>query len=115
MYDESTGKYDFTPFGYDVEMLYTINNIKKENGNYIVNVIEYCKTRDMDRNADFDYAIYSNKGTTDNIGNKIFEITNQTDEQIEKEVLERKNQFNNYDITITKNNGKYYLDKIVKK
>lgn len=115
VYDENTGKYDFTPFGYDVEMLYTINDIKKENGNYIVNVFEYCKTRDMDRNADFDYAIYSNKGTTDNIGNKIFEITNQTKEQIEKEVLERKNQFNNYDITITKNNGKYYLDKIVKK
>lgn len=116
-YDESAGKYFLPAFGMEYRILYTIDTIKKENDNYIVSVIEYCEQRDYEKNSESYLAICACNEEEPRNWKKIFEKDKNligTDVEIIEKVLERKKEFQTYNITLIRKNENIYLKSIEK-
>lgn len=125
-YNPEDGKYDFPHFGTDMAIYYAINNIKKNNDNYTVNLVEYFRTDDLyevySNNAG-DYTVVYNYQTGYDSDNHtgIFHIetskldnSNEShfipDKVLNSEVLKRRDQFRSFDVTLKKdNNGKIHI------
>lgn len=132
-YNPEDGKYDFPHFGMDISTYYAINDIQKNNDNYSVNLVEYFETCDLYEeysNNIGDYTIVYNYQTRNDPDNHtgIFHIETSkldnsdkshyvSDEVLDSEVLKRKDQFRNFNITLKKDsNGKIHIteSKLVK-
>lgn len=133
-YNEDNDVYEFLAYGSDLSEYYVINNIKKNNSNYIVNLVEYFRTDDLYEvysNNIGDYAIIYNYQTIYDTENHtgVFHIETSKlenskernyfipDKVLNSEVLKRKDQFRSFDVTLKKDsNGKIYIteSKLVK-
>lgn len=133
-YNEENDVYEFLPYGMDLNTYYIINNIEKNDNNYIVNLVEYFETGDLYEkytHLDGEYIIIHNYKTIYEYSNNetgVFslDISNFNDfteyprlpsKTVNNEVLKRKDQFRSFDITIKKDNsGKLYIteSKLVK-
>lgn len=122
-YNPEDGKYGFPHFGTYINAYYVINDIKKNNNIYTVNLVEYFETDDYYQVYSKDlgeYAIVHNYQTYNEEDNHtgVFHIeyskldnSNEShfipDKVLNSEVLKRKDQFRNFDVTLKKdNNGK---------
>lgn len=116
-YDESTEKYFLPAFGMDYRILYVIDFIEKGNNNYIVSVIEYCEQRDYEKNSENYLAICACDENEPQKWKKIFEKSEKqlgTDIEIINKVLERKKEFQKYNITLIEKKEKIILKSIEK-
>lgn len=113
-YNAQKGKYEFLPIGGLITIYYTIDYIQKSDDNYIVNIIEYSIERDLENDADKDKAVFTYDEST-NSWKKIFEVEQDSSDVIEKEVLNQKDKFQSYNITLkTSDDGSIYVEKIEK-
>lgn len=125
-YNPEDGKYDFPHFSTYISTYYAINDIKKNNDTYTVNLVEYFETDDYYQVYSIDlgeYAIVHNYQTYNEEDNHtgVFHIetskldnSNEShfipDKVLNSEVLKRKDQFRNFDVTLKKdNNGKIHI------
>lgn len=107
------GKYLLPIWGDTAEYLYTINNIKKENNRYIVNVIEYCA--DLVNENPYERAVFCFRENAEN--KLIFRLDNEQDAKDSKvidKVMQNKNEFPSYDVVLKSDNGKLLVEKIAK-
>lgn len=112
-YDENEGKYLLPAWGDTLTFSYIINDIKKENGDYIVNVIEYCE--DMVDENPYEYAIFAFR--ENNKHKKIFDIDvekSHEDNNVIEKVMQNKDEFPTYDITLKNDNNKLLVEKVEK-
>ena len=111
-YDETAKKYALPTFGMDNVPVYAINSIELSNNEYIVNVIEYNEMHDLYESDNIHELIISKYDETIDKAWKWKEVfrVNQdtTEEEIKSEVLKRKDEFQSYNITLEKNNNKFF-------
>lgn len=128
-YNKEHNVYEFSPYGIYVSNYYAINSIKKNNNEFIVNVVEYMETDNAVTGRYIDtgkyyHLVYSTlngdniDGTSPEIAKKEA-IVSESKEDIRKwadsEVLKQKNQFKSFNIILMQNNdGKFYLKSIEK-
>lgn len=128
-YNKEHKVYEFYPYGIDTSNYYAINSIKKNNNEFIVNVVEYMETDNAVTGRYIDtgkyyHLVYSTlngdniDGTSPEIAKKEA-IVSESKEDIRKwadsEVLKQKNQFKSFNIILMQNNdGKFYLKSIEK-
>lgn len=104
MYNETEEKYIFLPYGGTIPVHYIVNSIEKYNDYYIVNVLEYSVKMDLESdNPEENYAVFSYNEVTDEYWKKIFDKGDESEEEIVQKVLQRKDEFESYNITIVKN------------
>lgn len=116
-YDAAQDKYNLPVFGMDNSVCYVINSIEKTDNQYIVNVIEYNTMSDFDNGGTivsaYDSSINDNwkwKEVFKTQAAQSEEESKKVDEEIKKTVLERKNEFQSYNITIEKSsNGAFTI------
>lgn len=116
-YDAAQDKYNLPVFGMDNSVCYVINSIEKTDNQYIVNVIEYNTMSDFDNGGTivsaYDSSINDNwkwKEVFKTQAVQSEEESKKVDEEIKKTVLERKNEFQSYNITIEKSsNGAFTI------
>lgn len=117
-YDESIKKYALPIFGMDNTPVYAINSIELNNGKYIVNVIEYNEMADLYESDNFHELIISKYDETIEKSWKwkeVFRVNQDTSEdEIVKEVLKRKDEFQSYNITLEKNDNNFIVKKLTK-
>ncbi len=112
-YNEQEGRYEFWPIG-DLEVYnYVIDTIIKEENTYVVNVVEYIESRDLERNTDEYTAISSYK--KDNELEKIFEKNQETKNELDNKVLSLKDKFQNYEIVLEEIDNEIYVKSVEKK
>ena len=114
IYDETTKKYALPIFGMDNVPVYIINSIEMNNGEYVVNVIEYNEMADLYESDNLHEIIISAYGKNgENIWK--FRVNQDTSEdEIVKEVLKRKNEFQSYNITLEKKDNNFIVKKIIR-
>lgn len=110
------GNYEFLPVGGLIQVDYAINSIKKENNQYIVNIIEYSMQMDLEaQNPDTDYAIFTYQKNSDKKWKKVFSIENYSEDAIKNKVLEQKENFNEYKCILEKDNkNNFYINSFTK-
>lgn len=116
-YDAAQDKYNLPVFGMDNSVCYVINSIEKTDSQYIVNVIEYNTMSVFDNGGTivsaYDSSINDNwkwKEVFKTQAAQSEEEAKKADEEIKKTVLERKNEFQSYNITIEKSsNGTFTI------
>lgn len=122
-YDTLQDAYSLPVFGIDININYVIDTMNKINDTYVVNVIEYIVTMDIEKEPENNYAIYTYDENEETSMKKIFErekVENADEEVLveeltSKKVLEQKEKFSSYNITIIKNeNGKFNVTKVEK-
>lgn len=117
-YDETAKKYALPTFGMDNVPVYAINSIEMNNGEYVVNVIEYNEMADLYESDNLHELIISTYD--ENIEKtwkwkEVFRVNQDTTEdEIIGEVLKRKDEFLSYNITLEKNDNKFIVKKINK-
>lgn len=100
-------------WGDTLVFLYTINDIKKENDKYVVNVIEYCD--DLVDGDPYQRAVYSFRENAEN--KLIFKFEDQQDKKDSKvieKVLQNKDKFPSFDVVLKNDNGKLIVESIKK-
>lgn len=108
-YNSQTGKYEYSPYGDTIRTDYAIDTITKNNDKYNVKLVEYSVQRDLDKNADYDYAVFKYNETTNEFWKnweKVFELERGKSgekEEIRQKVLEQKDKFLSYNFVIEKN------------
>ena len=105
-YNSQTGKYEYSPYGDTIRTDYIIDTITKNDNGYIVRLVEYSVQRDLERNADYDYAVFRYNEISNEFWKnwkKVFELKDETDEEIKQKVLEQKDKFVSYNFVIQKN------------
>ncbi len=114
-YNVQTGKYVYSPYGDTIGTDYAIDTITKKGNRFTVRLVEYSVQRDLERNADLDYAVFRYNEVTDEFWKnwqKVFEIAIQQEtkkEEIDQKVLEQKDKFLLYDFVIEENEiGSFY-------
>ena len=113
-YEETAGKYFLPAFGLDRRVSYTINSVSKNNDSYIVNVVEYYLTRDLEKNSD-DYLAVCTYNDEQNKLIKVFEREeNQEEQEVIEKVLNRKDEFQSYNISLILRENKLYVERIEK-
>lgn len=110
---DEEGKCLLPIWGDTLIFLYTINDIKKENDQYAVNVIEYCDDL-VDENP-YERAVFSFRENAEN--KLIFRLNDEQDAKDSKvidKVMQNKNEFSSYDITIKNDNNKLIVESVKK-
>ena len=108
-YNSQIGKYEYSPYGDTIRTDYAIDTITKNNDKYNVKLVEYSVQRDLDKNADYDYAVFKYNETTNEFWKnweKVFELERGKSgekEEIRQKVLEQKDKFLSYNFVIEKN------------
>lgn len=109
-YNEAKGKYALPAFGMDHSTYYAVNTIEKKGNQYIINVIEYNVSTDFDTNqrviSAYDESIngqwkWKEIFRTESPASK--EEADKTNEELKKTVLNRKKDFNSFNLTVEKN------------
>lgn len=89
---------------------YIIDDIRKVNEEYIVKVIEYTNSRDIQRNMDENKAVYAYEENDNQYmkdWKRIFSSDGMTEQAVKDEVLSRKNEFRAFNIILKKDNTGY--------
>ncbi len=108
-YNSQIGKYEYSPYGDTIRTDYIIDKITKNDNEYIVRLVEYSVQRDLERNADYDYAVFRYNEISNEFWKnweKVFEIERGKTgekEEIRQKVLEQKDKFLSYNFVIEKN------------
>ncbi len=108
-YNSQIGKYEYSPYGDTIRTDYIIDKITKNDNEYIVRLVEYSVQRDLERNADYDYAVFRYNEISNEFWKnweKVFEIERGKTgekEEIDNKILEQKDKFLSYNFVIEKN------------
>lgn len=115
-FNKETDKYEILPYGSDMEIQYVIDSIKYINEEYVVKVIEYAETSDLN----FEYSKgdtsaklistwkdYDKEKTLMENSEVIIVIESNNEKtraEINKEILDKKEQFLSYNIILEDDN-----------
>ncbi len=111
------GKYSLLITGDLITVEYAIDYIKKEDGQYIVNVIEYTDSRDIMGSMDYNCAVYAYEENDNQImkdWKRIFSSDGMNEAEVESRVLNRKNEFRAFNITLAKDENQKLRVKEIK-
>ncbi len=111
------GKYSLLITGDLITVEYAIDYIKKEAGQYIVNVIEYTDSRDIMGSMDYNCAVYAYEENDNQMmkdWKRIFSSDGMNKEETESRVLNRKNEFRAFNITLAKDENEKLRVKEIK-
>lgn len=110
-YDSAKDAYALPVFGMDNQTCYVINSISKSGKTYVANVVEYNISSDFDTNESIISAYDEN--TADHWKwHEIFRVSNSDDELTAGSVLDKKEQFQSFSLTLEKNdNGTFSVIK----
>ncbi len=116
-YNEETEKYESLPYGKDMSVHYLIDSIQNVNDEYIVKVIEYAETSDF--NLEYSkgdtaaklimtWKDYDKEKSLIENGEVVFIIEttdNKSIEEIEQEVINKKEKFLSYNIILERDDN----------
>lgn len=119
-YSEENSNFELPIFGMDNSVEYAVNTVKKTDGQYIVNVVEYNSRSDMDT-SEIIISAYDDNSNEQWKWKEVFRSKSPSDEddilkikeELKQTVLERKNDFKSFDITIEHNGeGRFIVKRI---
>ena len=117
-YDKTAQKYTLPTYGMDNVPVYSIDSIKINNNEYVVNVIEYNEMADLfesDNNHELIISTYDESIEKAWKWKEVFRVNQDTsEEEIKSKVLKRKDEFQSYNITLEKNDNNYIVKRITK-
>lgn len=126
-FNKETDKYEILPAGRDITIQYVIDSIKYINEEYIVNVIEYAETSDFNLEYSKSDAAaklimawkdYDKEKSLMENGEVVFVIEpteNKSIEEINTEVLNKKDKFLSYNIILEKDDNECITLKRIEK
>ena len=104
VYDSERNSYQLPIFDMDNSVCYEINSISKSGHNYKVSVIEYNIRDDFDT-LEAIISAYDESITDYWKWKEIFRISGADNEEIVRQIFEKKDQFCSFDITLKKNDN----------
>lgn len=111
--------YFLSAYGLDSILIYDIDTIQKYDDYYVVNVVEHDLMEDRGSDTetpDFIISAFDDSLNSDIKIKEIFRVKYDTSkEEITKEVVRRKAEFQSYDVTIVKDENELYFVKKIEK